>query len=53
MLAYEQPVPVGARVSKLIVFRANFPRIGDAKLIVPLLDDKRQLVEKLEFTFTF
>lgn len=53
MLAYEQSVPVGARVSKLIVFRANFPRIGDAKLTIPLLDDKRQPVEKLEFTFTF
>lgn len=53
LLAYEQLVPIGARVSKLIVFRANFPRIGDAKLTIPLLDDKRQPVDKLEFTFTF
>jgi hypothetical protein len=53
LLAYDQSVPIGARLSKLIVFRANFPRIGDAKLIIPLLDEKRQLVEKLEFTFTF
>jgi hypothetical protein len=53
MLAWEQPVPVGGRVSKVMVFRANFPRFGDAKLTIPLLDDKRQPVERLEFTFTF
>jgi hypothetical protein len=53
MLAWEQPVPVAGRVSKVIVFRANFPKFGDAKLSIPLLDDKGQPVEKLEFTFTF
>ncbi len=53
LLSPEISVPAGARVSKLIVFNANFPRTGTAKLQIPLFDPQRNLVEKVELTFEF
>ena len=46
-------VPPGSRLSKLLVFSANFVRQGEAKLTIPLFAPNGDLLEELDFTFTF
>jgi hypothetical protein len=46
-------IPAGGRYSCLIVFFANYPLGGEAKLSLPLFDENKKLVDKVEFTYEF
>ncbi len=46
-------LPKGSRISGLVLFSSNFPRTGEARLTIPVLDDKGQLLERLQFSFSY
>lgn len=53
LMPREVSIPIGGRVSKLLVFGANFPRSGDAHLSIPLYDLQQNTIENLELIFSF
>jgi hypothetical protein len=53
MFPDELTVPAAGRLSRLLIFNVDFPRTGEAKVTIPLIDPDRKLIEKLEFPFSF